>query len=591
MSNIILDKPTTPSFEEIGLNDLLLPKLSELGYEIPSPIQAQGIPVLLQGKDLLAQAQTGTGKTAAFALPILTQLDLNKVRPQAIVLAPTRELAIQVAESFQTYAQRLRDFRVLPIYGGTSFYSQLQALKRGVHVVVGTPGRVMDHLRRGTLKLTDIQMLVLDEADEMLKMGFIDDVEWILQQIPNQHQTALFSATLPTSIQKVANKYLRDPVKIQIKSKSQTVDATKQFYTIVSKQHKVEALTRFLEIENVDAAIIFTRTKTASAELAHKLEARGYSAAAINGDMSQELREKTIKRIKNGTLDIVVATDVAARGIDVERVSHVINYDIPYDPESYVHRIGRTGRAGREGVAILFIEPRERRMLKTIERATRQEITVIQPPSIDQISEKREASFVNSIHEALASEDLDKYRELIQGIVHSKECSELDVAAALARLLQKNNPIHNDKHADIDFSVKENADFGGRNRREDRGRRQRGAKEQEEGMTCCRVEVGRNHGLQPKDIVGMIANEARVSPRSIGRISILDDHTLVDVSNDVVNKVISATRQCRLRNQAVLLSPVGNSNNRGNKSNKRKPLKFDRAAKPKKHKKRFKSKA
>lgn len=359
----------TSTFKQLDLPQPILSALTELGYESPTPIQAQSIPVLLSGGDLLAQAQTGTGKTAAFALPILSHLDVSLNAPQALVIAPTRELAIQVAEAFQSYAKHLKGFHVLPIYGGQDFRGQLRALKRGVQVVVGTPGRVMDHLRRGTLSLEALTTVVLDEADEMLKMGFIEDIEWILEQIPQAHQTALFSATMPEYIKKISQRYLKDAKHLQIKPTRNAIEKIEQFYLRVKREQKLEVLTRVLEIEAVDASIIFVRTKNCSAELAEKLQARGYAAAALNGDMNQSLREKVINQLKRGALDMVVATDVAARGIDVQRITHVINYDIPHDTEAYIHRIGRTGRAGRTGKAVLFVTPREYRLLKDIERA------------------------------------------------------------------------------------------------------------------------------------------------------------------------------------------------------------------------------
>lgn len=428
------------TFEQLGIASELLPVLSNLGYEAPSPIQAESIPLLLQGRDIVAQAQTGTGKTAAFALPILSKLDLELKQPQVLVLAPTRELAIQVAESFQRYAKAFPGFHVLPIYGGQDYRGQLKALKRGVHVVVGTPGRVMDHLRRTTLNLSKLTTMVLDEADEMLRMGFIEDVEWILQQIPGAHQTALFSATMPEFIRKIAKRYLKDPQNISIKAKTVTVSAISQTAILVSNNHKIEALTRCLEVEDIDAALIFTRTKNESAVLAEKLEARGYAAAAMNGDMKQSLREKVISRVKSGSLDVIVATDVAARGLDVERISHVFNYDIPYDAETYVHRIGRTGRAGREGKAVLFVTPKEQRMLKDIERGIRQPITRVTPPSADQINEKRVSQLRQKILKTLTSDDLDYYRNLVKGLVHDNEYSELDIAAACVRIAQKQKP-------------------------------------------------------------------------------------------------------------------------------------------------------
>ncbi|MHB8744898.1 MAG: DEAD/DEAH box helicase, partial [Gammaproteobacteria bacterium] len=398
------DTPIT--FAQLALAPAVLKAVEAVGYEAPSPIQAQAIPPLLEGRDLLGQAQTGTGKTAAFALPLLSRLDLALKQPQILVLTPTRELAIQVAEAMQTYARHLQDFHVLPVYGGQGMDTQLRMLRRGVHAVVGTPGRIQDHLRRGTLKLDRLAALVIDEADEMLRMGFIDDVEQILEHTPGEKQVALFSATMPPVIQRVARKYLRDPVEIRIQSKTSTVDTITQRYWQVTGVHKLDALTRMLEVEEFDGMLIFVRTKSATVELAEKLEARGFSCGALNGDMTQVLRERTVDRLKKGTLDIVVATDVAARGLDVERISHVVNYDIPNDTESYVHRIGRTGRAGRKGVAILFVAPREKRMLRAIETATRQPITPMQLPSHADIADHRIAQFKQTISAAIESQEL-----------------------------------------------------------------------------------------------------------------------------------------------------------------------------------------
>ena len=381
------------SFADLGLSPQVLEALKEVGYESPSPIQAATIPVLLAGRDMIGQAQTGTGKTAAFALPLLSHIKVRTGPPQVIVLVPTRELAIQVAEAFQKYAAKIKGFHVLPIYGGQSYTPQLMSLKRGAHVVVGTPGRVMDHIKRGTLDLGGVTALVLDEADEMLQMGFVDDIEWILEQTPANKQVALFSATLPSPIRRIAQKHLRDPAEVTIASKTSTAANIRQRYWIVSGVHKLDALTRILEAEPFDGMLIFTRTKQSTVELAERLEARGFAVAALNGDMQQKDRERTVTRLKGGQLDILVATDVAARGLDVERISHVVNYDVPYDTESYVHRIGRTGRAGRNGEAILFITPRERNMLRYIERATRSPLEPMDLPSVADVNEQRVARF------------------------------------------------------------------------------------------------------------------------------------------------------------------------------------------------------
>lgn len=424
------------TFENLGLNAQIVKTLSLLGYESPTPIQSEAIPVFLQGGDLIAQAQTGTGKTAAFALPILQQIDLSLMKPQALIIAPTRELAIQVAEAFKSYAKNVPTFHVLPIYGGQEYRGQLLSLKRGVQVVVGTPGRIMDHMRRGTLQLDALKTLVLDEADEMLKMGFIDDIEWILEHAPAQRQIGLFSATMPQAIQKVASKYLVDPTKVKIENKTSTGDLIDQGCVFVSHYNKLEALTRFLESEIYDAVMIFARTKVATTELAEKLAARGYSVEALNGDIKQSMREKVIQRLKNKTLDIVVATEVAARGLDVDRIDLVINYDIPTDPESYVHRIGRTGRAGRSGKAIVFVTPRERGLLNAIERMTKVRVQQLQIPSLVNLHEKRVGNLSKKIVETLSKQNLDIHRELIERIAQDSNYNVLDVAAALTFMLQ-----------------------------------------------------------------------------------------------------------------------------------------------------------
>lgn len=430
------------SFDTLGLNPKLIPILAELGYESATQIQAECIPVLMAGGDLLGQAATGTGKTAAFALPIISRLDEGQVPPQALILTPTRELAIQVSEAFHTYAKKaFPHFRVLPIYGGTDYRGQLSSLKRGVHVVVGTPGRVLDHLRRGTLVLSQLKTVVLDEADEMLNMGFVDDVKEILQQITVPHQVALFSATMPHSLRSIVQEHLKNPTKIHIKPAASAVVNIEQFYTIVSQHHKLEVLTRYLEIEDIDGTLIFTRTKLGSDELADKLEARGYSVSALNGDMTQSARENVMKKIKNGALDIIVATEVAARGLDVDRINHVINYDIPQDVESYTHRIGRTGRAGRKGKALLFVTPRETRMLRIIEQNSHSPLKEMEPPSVKQINIKRTELLSAEIGQIIADAQLDYYRELVEKLVHDHECSELDIAAAFASLTGKAKPL------------------------------------------------------------------------------------------------------------------------------------------------------
>lgn len=433
--------PGLSRFKDLNLSAPLMQALDEIGYEMPTPIQIQAIPPLLQGLDILGHAPTGTGKTAAFALPLLSNLDLENNQVQVMTLTPTRELAIQVAEAFQRYASHIKGFHVLPIYGGQEYGGQIRQLKRGVHVVVGTPGRVMDHMRKGNLKLDGLQTLVLDEADEMLRMGFIEEVEWILDQTPARRQMALFSATMPTQVERIARKYLKDPQKISIEARTATAETIRQRYWQVSGLHKLDALTRILEVEPFDAVLMFVRTKVATTELAEKLEARGYAAAAMNGDMAQNQREQMIERFKKGSLDILVATDVAARGLDVDRISHVINYDIPYDTEAYIHRIGRTGRAGREGDAILFVAPRERRMLYAIEKATRQKITQLVLPTTETVNNKRIANFKQKISDTLAEGELAFMQSLIEQYRQEHDVPALEIAAALAKMSIGDQPL------------------------------------------------------------------------------------------------------------------------------------------------------
>lgn len=552
------DVSTLPSFRDLALIDPVLKALEDVGYETPSPIQAQVIPHMLKGKDVLGQAQTGTGKTAAFALPILSRIDIKQKDPQVLVLAPTRELAIQVAEAFQRYAAHLKGFHVLPIYGGQDYSTQLRQLKRGAHVVVGTPGRVMDHMRKGTLNLDGLSTLVLDEADEMLRMGFIDDVEWILEQTPEERQIALFSATMPTAIRKIAQEYLHEPEQITIKVTNASAENIRQRFWVVSGVHKLDALTRILEVETFDGMIIFVRTKTATVELAEKLEARGYSAAAINGDMSQALRERSINHLKNGKLDILIATDVAARGLDVDRITHVVNYDIPYDTESYVHRIGRTGRAGRTGDAILFIAPRERKLLMNIEKATKQKVEEMGLPSTEVINNKRIARFKQNISDTLAAEELGFFSQLIEQYQCEHNVSALEIAAALAKLVQGDtpllmqNPPKKSKEAREDAPARE---------REDRPRRERGSTRRESGgadieMELFRIEVGHVHGVKPGNIVGAIANEAGIDGKHIARIKIEDDYSTVELPAGMPKELIQDLRKVRVAGQPLNISRI-----------------------------------
>ncbi len=571
------------SFDQLSLSEPIVRVLKDVGYETPSPIQAESIPPLLEGRDMVGQAQTGTGKTAAFALPMLNNIDLSLKKPQVLVLAPTRELAIQVAEAFQTYARYLKGFHVMPIYGGQSMSVQLRQLQRGVHVVVGTPGRVMDHLRRSTLKLDSLSALVLDEADEMLKMGFIDDVEWILEQTPETRQVALFSATMPPVIRKIAQRHLNNPIEIKIKSKSATVDTITQHYWQVTGFHKLDALTRILEVEEFDAMIVFVRTKNATLELAEKLEARGYSSSALNGDMNQALREKTVARLKKGSLDILVATDVVARGLDVERISHVINYDIPYDTEAYVHRIGRTGRAGRKGTAILFVSPREKRMLRSIERATRQTITPMKMPTREDLVNRRITQFKEKISEVIEAEELGFFEELIEQYQNEHDISANEMAAALAYMVQKDRPL-NVKPSEMprERAPRERGgndrDFGRDNKPPRRNKRSGPA----EGMQSYRIEVGRDHDVQVKNIVGAIANEAGIDSRDIGHIKLHDSYSLVDLPSGIPNNTFQQLKNVHVCGRKLNISETaggGGRSDKGDRGFKKKPkktLKFSR---------------
>ncbi|HEV7270265.1 DEAD/DEAH box helicase [Pseudoxanthomonas sp.] len=591
--------PAPLLFADLGLPASVMAAVTEVGYETPSPIQAATIPAMLAGRDVLGTAQTGTGKTAAFALPVLANIKPNASSPQALVLAPTRELAIQVAEAFQKYAGKIPGFHVLPIYGGQSYYPQLQALKRGVHVVVGTPGRVIDHLERGSLDLSGLTTLVLDEADEMLRMGFIDDVETVLKKTPETRQVALFSATMPPAIRRIAQTYLKEPVEVNIASKTTTSANIRQRYWWVSGMHKLDALTRILEVEPFDGMIVFARTKAATEELADKLQARGLAAAAINGDMQQAAREKTIQQLKDGKLDILVATDVAARGLDVERISHVLNYDIPYDTESYVHRIGRTGRAGRAGDAILFVTPREKGMLRSIERATRQPIEEMQLPSVEAVNDRRVEKFLARITDTLASGKAGEFRALIERYEREQNVPAVDIAAALAQLVQGDTPLllSQERTPREQRPAVRSETYGNAPRRErdERPRRDDGQGERparsvdkpersrierpdterpradkpprgdkpEVGMETYRIEVGHAHGVKPANIVGAIANEAGLESRYIGRIDIQHDHTLLDLPEGMPREVLMHLKKVWVSGQQLRIHKPGEGGGAG----------------------------
>jgi ATP-dependent RNA helicase DeaD len=648
-----MDSPNLQvGFDRLGLLSPVLRAVLELGYELPTAIQQECIPHLLAGRDLLGQAQTGTGKTAAFALPLLSRIDLERAEPQILVLTPTRELALQVAEAFQRYAHHLPGFHVLPLYGGQSYSLQIRQLRRGAHVIVGTPGRVMDHLRRTSLTLTGIRTLVLDEADEMLKMGFAEDIEWIFDQAPAERQVALFSATMPAPIRRVAEQHLKDPVEVKIAVTTETVATIEQRHCIVTRYHKLDLLTRILEIEPFDAMLVFVRTKTATGELTERLVAHGFAAQALNGDMTQQEREATVERLRSGRLEILVATDVAARGLDVDRITHVVNFDVPTDPSAYVHRIGRTGRAGRSGTAILFVEPRERHLLRSIENNIRQRIPLMEPPSAQEVSESRIGRFVGQVRSTLAEADLDFFYRLVARIAHEQELDAMDIAAALTFLSQRERPL---EVPDLGpgrgraREIERGADQPARARRERRegaasrweptqARRQgpersfRGAgsdrpprgeggspprrekagadpsrqgsrpvrdrpgprasrgddapprrdgfreerlraerpprrepfgeerpprreRRSEAGpkMTHYRIEVGRNDGVTPGDIVGAIANEAGLEGRFIGRIDIREDHAVLDLPEGMPREIYRHLKKVYLRGKAMRL--------------------------------------
>jgi ATP-dependent RNA helicase DeaD len=554
------EPPTT--FADLGLAPPLLKALAEVGYESPSPIQAATIPLLLAGGDIVGQAQTGTGKTAAFALPALSELDLARREPQVLVVVPTRELAIQVAEAFQKYAAHLKGFHVVPIYGGQSYEPQLSALRRGTHVIVGTPGRLIDHLKRNTLKLASIRTVILDEADEMLQMGFVDAIDEILSQAPAERQVVLFSATMPAAIRKIAKKHLRDPQEITIRAKTGTAAKTRQRYWLVDGLHKLDALTRILEVETFDAMLVFARTKLATTELAEKLEARGFAAAALNGDMVQAQRERTIAQLKAGKIDIVVATDVAARGIDVDRIGHVVNFDMPYDVESYIHRIGRTGRAGRSGEAILFVAPRERNMLRLIEQHTRQQLEPLRLPTLGDVNAKRVAKFKARITEALGRGDATPYRGIIDELVTESGVDAADVAAALASMAQGKTPLLLAKRAEEPAAEPrprlerpDRPDRKSHHPRDDRGgdepRWPRGPRHGEQLL--YRLAVGRSHGIKVGNIVGAIATVGGIQGSDINGVDIQRDETFVRLPEGIAPETLEKIGQVKIRGQLLAI--------------------------------------
>jgi ATP-dependent RNA helicase DeaD len=551
-------------FQTLGLRDEVLQAVLERGYSQPTPIQAETIPYLLEGRDLFGQAQTGTGKTAAFALPLLSRLDLSQKTPQVLVLAPTRELALQVSESFERYGAGLDGFRCTAIYGGSDFYPQIRDLRQGVHVVVGTPGRVIDHMKRGTLQLNELKTIVLDEADEMLRMGFVDDVTWVLSQTPEERQVALFSATLPEPIRRIAREHQRDPKEIRIESEVRTAETVRQRSLLVNWRDKVDALARILEVEETDGVIVFVATKSTTTELADQLIERGFNATPLNGDIPQNLRERTVEQLKAGRVDIIVATDVAARGLDVSRVSHVINFDLPTEPESYVHRIGRTGRAGRSGEAIAFVKPQERRLVRRIEQETGQRIEHMQLPTVAEVNEVRLAKFKQRITDTLAAGDLEFFTGLINQYQQETNTPPWQVAAALAKLMQGDTPLLMEEPKKPKREPRAERQRDRRDEFSDdrppRQRRERNDGERssrsDEGMERFRIEVGFTHGVKPGNIVGAIANEAGLDGCNIGRVSIFDDHSTVDLPLGMPKEIFLRLKQTWVSGRQLRITRV-----------------------------------
>ncbi|EMX8932679.1 DEAD/DEAH family ATP-dependent RNA helicase [Enterobacter asburiae] len=577
------------TFADLGLKAPILEALNDLGYEKPSPIQAECIPHLLSGRDVLGMAQTGSGKTAAFSLPLLNNIDPDLRAPQILVLAPTRELAVQVAEAMTEFSKHMRGVNVVALYGGQRYDVQLRALRQGPQIVVGTPGRLLDHLKRGTLDLSKLSGLVLDEADEMLRMGFIEDVETIMAQIPDGHQTALFSATMPEAIRRITKRFMKDPQEVRIQSSVTTRPDISQSYWSVYGMRKNEALVRFLEAEDFDAAIIFVRTKNATLEVAEALERSGYNSAALNGDMNQALREQTLERLKDGRLDILIATDVAARGLDVERISLVVNYDIPMDSESYVHRIGRTGRAGRAGRALLFVENRERRLLRNIERTMKLTIPEADLPNADLLGKRRLEKFAAKVQQQLESSDLDQYRALLSQIQPTAEGEELDMetlAAALLKMAQGERslivppdapmrPKREFRDRDDRFERRgdrnDRNDRGPRGDRPERGGEDRPRRERRDAgdMELYRIEVGRDDGVEVRHIVGAIANEGDISSRYIGNIKLFASHSTIELPKGMPGEVLQHFTRTRILNKPMNMQLMGDAQPRPDRGGER----------------------
>ena len=550
---------TKMTFKDLGLPEFILNAVSDLGFETPSPIQQICIPHLLEGRDVLGMAQTGSGKTAAFSLPILAQIDPTEKHPQLLVMAPTRELAIQVADACEQFVKYAKGINIVTLYGGQRYDIQLRALKQGAQVVVGTPGRILDHLRRGTLSLAELKAIVLDEADEMLRMGFIDDVETVMAELPEHHQTALFSATMPEPIRRITKRFMKDPQEVKIKATQQSAPDIAQSCWYVHGFRKNDALLRFLEVEDFDAAIIFTRTKTGTLDVTELLEKHGFRAAALNGDMTQQLREQTLDRLRSGSLDIVVATDVAARGIDIERISLVVNYDIPLDAESYVHRIGRTGRAGRSGRALLFVEPRERRLLRNVEHLIKKNIEEVELPNHEVLQACRRKKFKDKITAQLEHHDLELYRELLEDMFTADQSQE-DIAAAMMMLLQGKQKLILPPDPVVDKKARRDRNERGDRRENPRSAERRGERKgygNPQPMDLYRIEVGRGDGVEVRHIVGAIANEGDINSRYIGHIKLYDDYSTIELPQGMPKELLQQFAKTRVLNKQMRMSFIG----------------------------------
>ena len=550
---------TKMTFADLGLPEFILNAVSDLGFETPSPIQQICIPHLLEGRDVLGMAQTGSGKTAAFSLPILAKIDPAEKHPQLLVMAPTRELAIQVADACEQFVKYAKGINVVTLYGGQRYDIQLRALKQGAQVVVGTPGRILDHLRRGTLSLAELKAIVLDEADEMLRMGFIDDVETVMAELPEHHQTALFSATMPEPIRRITKRFMKDPQEVKIKATQQSAPDIAQSCWYVHGFRKNDALLRFLEVEDFDAAIIFTRTKTGTLDVTELLEKHGFRAAALNGDMTQQLREQTLDRLRSGSLDIVVATDVAARGIDIERISLVVNYDIPLDAESYVHRIGRTGRAGRSGRALLFVEPRERRLLRNVEHLIKKNIEEVELPNHEVLQACRRKKFKDKITTQLEHHDLELYRELLEDMFTADQSQE-DIAAAMMMLLQGKQKLILPPDPVVDKKARRDRGERGDRRENPRSAERRGERKgygNPQPMDLYRIEVGRGDGVEVRHIVGAIANEGDINSRYIGHIKLYDDYSTIELPQGMPKELLQQFGKTRVLNKQMRMSFIG----------------------------------